>query len=71
MLTFFFQSGPVRNYEDAKKSDTAHFGRFFHALLDKGIYFPPSQFEALFISAVHTPEELRATAAAIAEAANA
>jgi glutamate-1-semialdehyde 2,1-aminomutase len=68
MLTFFFQPGPVRNYEDAKKSDTAHFGRFFHALLEKGIYFPPSQYEALFISAVHTPEELTATAQAIAEA---
>jgi glutamate-1-semialdehyde 2,1-aminomutase len=71
MLTLFFQTGPVKNYEDAKKSDTARFGRFFHALLERGIYFPPSQYEALFISAVHTPEELTATAAAIAEAANA
>lgn len=71
MVTFFFQNGPVKNYNDAKKSDTARFGRFFHALLEKGIYFPPSQFEALFISAVHTPEELTATAAAIAEAVHA
>jgi glutamate-1-semialdehyde 2,1-aminomutase len=69
MVTFFFQQGPVRNYEDAKKSDTERFGRFFHALLEKGIYFPPSQFEALFLSAAHTPDELTATAAAIAEAA--
>jgi len=68
MLTFFLQAGPVRNYEDAKKSDIERFGRFFHALLDKGIYFPPSQYEALFISAVHTPEELTATAKAIGEA---
>jgi glutamate-1-semialdehyde 2,1-aminomutase len=71
MLTFFFQDGPVRNYEDAKKSDTARFGRFFHALLERGIYFPPSQYEALFISAVHTPEELTATVAAIREAVHA
>jgi glutamate-1-semialdehyde 2,1-aminomutase len=68
MLTFFLQEGPVRNYEDAKKSDIARFGRFFHTLLGKGIYFPPSQYEALFISAVHTPEELTATAKAVAEA---
>ncbi len=71
MVTFFFQPGPVKNYEDAKKSDTAKFGRFFHALLDRGIYFPPSQFEALFISAVHTPEELTATARAVRECAHA
>ena len=71
MVTFFMQNGPVRDYEDAKKSDTARFGRLFHALLDKGIYFPPSQFEALFISAVHTPNELAATSAAIAEALHA
>jgi glutamate-1-semialdehyde 2,1-aminomutase len=71
MLTFFLQEGPVRNYEDAKKSDIARFGRFFHALLSKGIYFPPSQYEALFISAVHTPEELTATARAVAEALDA
>jgi glutamate-1-semialdehyde 2,1-aminomutase len=68
MLTFFFQEGPVRNYEDSKKSDIPRFGRFFHALLSKGIYFPPSQYEALFISAVHTPDELTATAHAVAEA---
>lgn len=71
MVTFFFQEGPVRNYEDAKKSDTDRFGRFFHRLLEEGIYFPPSQYEALFISAVHTPDELTTTARAIAEAFNA
>jgi glutamate-1-semialdehyde 2,1-aminomutase len=68
MLTFFLQPGPVRNYEDAQKSDIPRFGRFFHALLSKGIYFPPSQYEALFISAVHSAEELTATARAVAEA---
>jgi glutamate-1-semialdehyde 2,1-aminomutase len=66
MLTFFFQPGPVTNYEDAKKSDTARFARFFHYLLENGIYFPPSQYEALFISAVHTSAEIAETARVIA-----
>ena len=65
MVTFFFNAGPVQNYEDAKRSDTAKFARLFHFLLEKGIYFPPSQYEALFISAVHTPAEIAQTARAI------
>ena len=60
MLTFFFQTGPVRNYQEAKRSDTALFARFFHHLLDEGIYFPPSQFEAAFVSAALTGRELAA-----------
>ncbi|MDQ2711994.1 MAG: glutamate-1-semialdehyde 2,1-aminomutase [Acidobacteriota bacterium] len=64
MITFFFQNGPVRNYEDAKRSDTAAFARFFHYLLDKGIYFPPSQFEAAFLSTALSPENIATTAAA-------
>ncbi len=67
MLTFFFQQGPVRNYEEAKQSDTAMFGRFFHHLLDRGIYFPPSQYEAAFLSAALTPADLASTTAAIRE----
>ena len=67
MVTFFFNAGPVHNYEDAKRSDTAKFAKLFHYLLEKGIYFPPSQYEALFISAVHTPGEIAQTARAIAE----
>jgi glutamate-1-semialdehyde 2,1-aminomutase len=67
MVTFFFNAGPVQNYEDAKRSDTAKFAKLFHYLLEKGIYFPPSQYEALFISAVHTPGEIAQTARAIAE----
>ena len=61
MLTFFFQPGPVRNYEEAKRSDTALFGRFFHHLLDEGVYFPPSQFEAAFVSAALTGREIAAS----------
>ena len=67
MVTFFFNAGPVHNYEDAKRSDTAKFAKLIHYLLEKGIYFPPSQYEALFISAVHTPGEIAQTARAIAE----
>jgi glutamate-1-semialdehyde 2,1-aminomutase len=67
MITFFFQPGPVRNYEEAKRSDTAAFARFFHHLLDHGIYFPPSQFEAAFLSTALSPADLSATARAIRE----
>ena len=50
MMTLFFQEGPVRNFAEAKQSDTEMFGKFFHSMLQRGVYFPPSQFEALFIS---------------------
>jgi glutamate-1-semialdehyde 2,1-aminomutase len=61
MATFFFQEGPVRNAEDARRSDTARFGKFFHYLLENGVYFPPSQYEALFVSAVHSPADIERT----------
>jgi glutamate-1-semialdehyde 2,1-aminomutase len=67
MATFFFQSGPVRNADDARRSDTALFGKFFHHLLERGVYFPPSQFEALFVSAVHSPADIDHTVQAIRE----
>jgi glutamate-1-semialdehyde 2,1-aminomutase len=67
MLTFFFQPGPVRNYEDAKKSDTAAFGRFFHHLLSHGVYFPPSQFEAAFVSTAIAPADVAATIGAFGD----
>jgi glutamate-1-semialdehyde 2,1-aminomutase len=67
MATFFFQSGPVRNYEDAKRSATPVFSRFFHHLLERGIYFPPSQFESFFVSTAHTPEDIEYTRRAIAD----
>jgi glutamate-1-semialdehyde 2,1-aminomutase len=66
MYTFFFQPGPVKNYEDAKRSDTAAFSRFFHHLLERGVYFPPSQYEAGFVSAAHTPADIDHTVNAIA-----
>jgi len=69
MLTFFFHPGPVRNYEEAKRSDTGAFGRFFQRLLDRGVYLPPSQFEAMFLSAAHTPSDIALTKSAIRECA--
>ncbi|RKH20466.1 glutamate-1-semialdehyde-2,1-aminomutase [Corallococcus praedator] len=50
MLTVFFSAEPVFDYASAKKADTAKFGRFFHAMLQEGVYLPPSQFEAAFVS---------------------
>lgn len=61
MLTLFFTGGPVRDWTTAKAADTARFARVFHALLAHGVYWPPSQFEAAFLSAAHTDVELAAT----------
>jgi len=67
MITFFFTDQPVTDYESAKTSDTKRFGRFFHALLDRGIYWPPAQFEAAFISAAHTEEDIEHTVSVMRE----
>ena len=65
LLTIFFADGPIRNYADAKKSDSALFATFFHHMLNRGIFIAPSQYEALFISAAHTDADIdRAIAAA-------
>jgi glutamate-1-semialdehyde 2,1-aminomutase len=53
MVGFFLTEGPVHNLSDAKRSDAALYGRFFHAMLDRGIYLAPSQFEAGFLSTAH------------------
>jgi glutamate-1-semialdehyde 2,1-aminomutase len=71
MFTLFFSDCPVTDYESAKRSDTASFARFFHAMLERGIYLPPSQFEAAFVSAAHSEEDIRRTATAIREALDA
>jgi glutamate-1-semialdehyde 2,1-aminomutase len=67
MFTFFFTANPVTDWESAKKCDTARFGKFFHFLLERGVYIAPSQFEAGFVSAAHSPEDIRATVAATRE----
>jgi glutamate-1-semialdehyde 2,1-aminomutase len=71
MWTWFFTSGPVTNYTQAALSDTAAFGRFHRAILDAGIWLPPSQFEAAFLSTAHGEEEVAATIAAARDAFNA
>ncbi len=67
MFTFFFTDRPVTDYESAKSSDTARFGRFFRAMLERGIYLAPSQFEAAFVSAAHSHEDIGKTIAAARE----
>lgn len=68
MFTFFFTEGPVTDYESAKRSDTARFARFFRTMLERGVYLAPSQFEAAFVSAAHSQEDIRRTVAAAREA---
>jgi glutamate-1-semialdehyde 2,1-aminomutase len=68
MVGFFFTAGPVTNLSEAKQSDTALFGRFFHAMLDRGIYLAPSQFEAGFLSTAHRPTDVDHTIAMADEA---
>ena len=67
LLTVFFAPEPVRDYAAAKKSDTARFASFFREMLDRGIFLPPSQFEAFFVSAAHTQADIDATIAAARE----
>ena len=61
MLTWFFQSGPVTDWMSASRSDTHAFARFFRAMLEGGVYLPPSQYEALFVSAAHTEADVTET----------
>jgi glutamate-1-semialdehyde 2,1-aminomutase len=67
LLTLFFCEQPVRNYHDAKKSDTARFAKFFQEMLERGIFLPPSQYEALFVSAAHTDADIDRTIAVARE----
>src|SRR5580692_1789076 len=67
LLTLFFCDQPIQNYADAKKSDTARFGKFFQEMLERGIFLPPSQYEALFVSAAHTDAEIDRTISAARE----
>jgi glutamate-1-semialdehyde 2,1-aminomutase len=68
LLTIFFTANAALNYESVAAADTARFGRFFWQLLEQGIYWPPSQFEAAFISLVHSEEDIETTVAAISTA---
>jgi glutamate-1-semialdehyde 2,1-aminomutase len=68
MWTWFFTSGPVTDYAQAALSDTAAFGQFHRAMLDAGVWLPPSQFEAAFLGTAHGYGEVEATIAAAREA---
>ncbi|HID22038.1 MAG TPA: aminotransferase class III-fold pyridoxal phosphate-dependent enzyme, partial [Planctomycetaceae bacterium] len=67
MFTVFFHSRPVTNYASASQCDTEQFARYFRGMLDRGIYLPCSQFEANFISAAHTEEDVEKTVQAARE----
>ncbi len=68
MFTWFFTEGPVTDWTSAAKCDTKAFARFFHAMLDHGVYLPPSQFEAAFLSTAHTEKDIHHTIAAAKQA---
>jgi glutamate-1-semialdehyde 2,1-aminomutase len=68
MFTCFFTRDEVTDYASAKKSDTSKFACFFRALLERGVYFPPSQFEAAFVSMAHSAADVTLTLAAAAKA---
>jgi glutamate-1-semialdehyde 2,1-aminomutase len=68
MLTIFFADRPVTDYESARASDTGRFARFHRAMLERGVYLPPSQFEAIFVSTAHGEAEIDQTIAAAQEA---
>src|SRR5882757_4455335 len=64
MFTWFFTPGPVHDWDSASKCDAAAFGKFFRGMLDNGVYLPPAQYEAAFLSAAHTEADVEATIAA-------
>jgi glutamate-1-semialdehyde 2,1-aminomutase len=70
LLTVFFCAGPVRDYDSAVQADTKIYGRFFHAMLDQGVYLAPSQFEAAFLSAAHDDAVMAKVGAAVEKAAS-
>ena len=61
MFTWFFQAGEVHDWDTAAKSDTQAFGKFHRGMLERGVYLPPSQYEAIFMSAAHTNEDIHKT----------
>src|SRR5262249_17074839 len=61
LLTLVFTRQPVRDHDHARTADTRRYARFFHAMLDRGIYLPPSQFEVWFVSTAHTEADVEAT----------
>jgi glutamate-1-semialdehyde 2,1-aminomutase len=68
MFTWFFNKGPVTDWDSASKSNTEAFGKFFRSMLDSGVYLPPSQYEAAFLGAAHTEDDVQRTIAAAKQA---
>jgi glutamate-1-semialdehyde 2,1-aminomutase len=68
MITVFFSPDPVFDAASARKADTKKFSKYFAIMLENGIYLPPSQFEAAFLSVAHTDEDVDATVAAARKA---
>lgn len=68
MITVFFAEGPVRTFQEAKRTDTELFKRFFHGLLEQGVYWPPSNFEAAFLSVAHQEADVERTLEALQKA---
>ncbi len=71
MFSVFFRDGAVTSYDDAREQDTAAYGRFFHAMLARGVYLPPSSYEAWFVSGAHDDEAVGQVLAALPAAADA
>jgi glutamate-1-semialdehyde 2,1-aminomutase len=67
MFTFFFTDGAVTDWESARRCDTGRFAKFFHHMLERGVYLAPSQFEAGFVSAAHSEEDIQRTVGAARE----
>ena len=68
MLTGFFTGGQVDSLAGVERADAARYGRYFHAMLERGVYFAPSQFEAAFVSLAHTDEDIDRTVEMATEA---
>jgi len=68
MMTGFFTDDTVVDYASAKAADTGLYARYFHAMLDRGVYFAPSQFEAAFVSLAHTEADVDASVKSAEEA---
>src|SRR5438477_1773503 len=68
MFCLFFANGPIFDLESAQRSDTKKFAQFFHSCLERGVYFPPSQFETAFISTAHSDDDVEQTSRVVREA---
>jgi glutamate-1-semialdehyde 2,1-aminomutase len=59
MFSVFFADGPARDFDDARRQDTSAYAAFFHAMLERGVYLPPSAYEAWFVSSAHDDEAVQ------------